>query len=73
VCVLNQKELKTPKKDSDFGLIKQIRAFIRKFSSNQIQVGDYHSLKFIFFKFNAGGHGTGVSSKIGYKAAYKTC
>jgi hypothetical protein len=45
-------------KDSDFGLTKQNRDFIRKFSGSQIQVDDCPSLKFIFFKFTAGGHGT---------------
>jgi hypothetical protein len=45
------KELKTQHANPDFGLIKQNRALIRKFSGSQIQAGDYLSLKFIIFKF----------------------
>ena len=52
------KESKILHTKPDFGLIKQIRAFVGKFSGSQIQVGDYPSLKSIFFKFAAGGHGT---------------
>ena len=48
MSVLNLKELKTPHLNPDFGLIKQNKAVIRKFSGNQIQIGDYPSLKFIF-------------------------
>jgi hypothetical protein len=57
VRALNPKELKILHIDPDFGLIKQNRTFVGKFSGNQIQVDDYPSLKFIFFKFTAGGHG----------------
>jgi hypothetical protein len=58
VCASILKELKTSHLNPDFGLITQIRAFIRKFSGSQIQVGDNPFLKFISFKFTAGGHGT---------------
>jgi hypothetical protein len=50
VCASILKELKTPHLNPDFGLIKKIRAIIRKFFGSQIQAGDYPSLKFIFFK-----------------------
>jgi hypothetical protein len=46
----------------DFGLIKQIRAFIRKFSGSQIQVEHCLFLKFIFFRFTGGGRGTEAKS-----------
>jgi hypothetical protein len=58
VCASILKELKILHTNPDFGLIKQIRAFIRKFSCSQIQIDDCPFLKFIFFKFTAGGHGT---------------
>jgi hypothetical protein len=51
VCALNPEELKTPHLNPYFGFIKQIRAFIRKFSGSQIQACDYPPLKFIFCKF----------------------
>jgi hypothetical protein len=54
VCASILKELKTPHLNPDFGLIKQNKAFIRKFSGSQIEVDDSPSSKFIFFKFTAG-------------------
>jgi hypothetical protein len=51
--------------DPDFGLIKQNRAFIRKFSGSQIQVEHCLFLKFIFFRFTAGGRGTEAKSPRG--------
>jgi hypothetical protein len=58
VSALNPKALKTQHTNPDFGLIKQIRVFIRKFSGSQIQAGDYPFLKFIFCKSTAGGYET---------------